>query len=190
MPAVANRPKLDFLSSLGCRRLRIEQQGKELTTHLVPARNDGNAREQWFICIGHHAVAKDVYDRGASRCRCVVCVRPVHRSSVMERAFALPQLHGNRLEFVLQFFGKMVANAIHFSGQDWLGQVGPFVAPRNVVQATIFSRGIVKTNPASEMGQGRGPCPVRIVLVPGHHPAMSCRFAEKLVMPEAHWAAQ
>src|ERR1700751_5045199 len=80
----------------------------------------------------------------------------------------------------------MVANAIHFSRQDRLGQVGPFVAPRDIVQAIIFSGGIVETDPASEMGQRRGPCPVRIILVPGYHPAMSCWFAEKLVVPEAH----
>src|SRR5262245_17822308 len=63
-----------FLSRVGFCWRGIEQQGKELTTHFAAARNDGNAREQWFIRVRHDAVPKNVYDRGAPRRRRIVCI--------------------------------------------------------------------------------------------------------------------
>src|ERR1700685_1974824 len=43
-------------SRLGRCRLGIEQQGKELSAHLVPARDYGNALEQWFTGSRHDAI--------------------------------------------------------------------------------------------------------------------------------------
>src|SRR6267378_494176 len=136
-PADSRLCSLPFPCS-GRHWLAIEQQGKELSAHSVPARNYGNAREKWFIRIGHDAITKDVNNRGAPRRGRIVRARTVHRSGMVKRTFTLFQLNGNGLEFVFQLFGKSFADAFHFPGQNGFGQVGPFVASWNVIQAAVF----------------------------------------------------
>ena len=50
-----------------------EQQRKELATHLLTSRNDGNAFEQRLIRIGHDAIPKSVDHCRAPWPRRVVC---------------------------------------------------------------------------------------------------------------------
>src|SRR3989442_5261191 len=66
-----------FSSRLGWRQLWIEQQGKELSAHPLPARNHGDALEQWFIRIRHDAITNNVNHRGAPRGRRIVLARTV-----------------------------------------------------------------------------------------------------------------
>src|SRR5207302_1593012 len=145
------------------------------STNFLAARNYGNAREQRFFRIGHYAVAKNVDHRGAPRSRRVVGPRAVHRSRMVKGTFSFFQFDGHGLEFFFQVFRQTVTDAVHFSSQNRFGQVWPLVASGNVIQAAVLARGIVQANPASEMRQGRRPCPVRIILVPGHHAAMPRR---------------
>lgn len=64
------------------------------------------------------------------------------------------------------------------------------MASGHVMQATVFTGGIVESNPTGEMSERRGSGPVGIILVPGNNTAMPRRLAKKLVMPEAHGTAK
>jgi hypothetical protein len=63
------------------------------------------------------------------------------------------------------------------------------MATGNVLQAPVFARRIVKSNPAGQMRQGLSSRPVRVVLMPRDYSAVVCGFAEELVVPKANWSA-
>jgi hypothetical protein len=167
-----------------------EKERKELALHFLAARDDGDADKKGFVGVGHDAILEDVNHRCAARTLCVVGTRAVHRASVVERSFPFFEFDRDGIELVLQRDGEAAADGVHFSGENGLGQVGPFVAAGDVVEAAVLPGGVVETNPASEVREGRGARPVRIILVPGHDASVLRGLAKELVVPEAHRAIE
>ena len=64
------------------------------------------------------------------------------------------------------------------------------MAARHIEHAAIAFIGVIQSDPAREVLHGTGACPVRIILMPGHHTTMVSRLAEQLVMPETDRASQ
>src|SRR2546429_297140 len=64
------------------------------------------------------------------------------------------------------------------------------MASSNVLETSILASRVVQTDPASEMCEGLGACPVGVILVPGDNAAVVCRLAEELVMPKPHRAVE
>lgn len=85
--------------------------------------------------------------------------------------------------------GEDFADSVHVACQAGDGKQVPVVAAGNVLEASVINFGIFKGDPAGEVGHRLGAGPIRIVLVPGDHPAMPGGFAEELVVPEVDRAA-
>src|SRR4026208_1241967 len=60
----------------------------------------------------------------------------------------------------------------------------------HVMHTAIVARRIIDADPAGEVGQRRGPGPVRIVLMPDNYAAMMGRFVEDLIVPEPDCATE
>ena len=60
------------------------------------------------------------------------------------------------------------------------------MAPRHILEAAVVPVAVIERDPAGQVLHRDRPGPIRIILVPGDHPAMPGRLAEKLVVPEPH----
>src|SRR5581483_6020994 len=93
-------------------------------------------------------------------------------------------------ELLLLFFIQHCVDGIHIACESRNGKIGPAVAVRDVLQTAVFACGIVEANPAGEVSERLGACPVRIVLMPGYDSAVMGGLAKELIVPEAHWPTE
>lgn len=107
---------------------------------------------------------------------------------VMKRGFARLEFHQNRPKRFFLLVGQDLENGVHIVRQSGDREQIPRMASGNILDAAVIRRGIVQPDPAREVGQGFRTGPVRIILMPRHHPAMPRRFAEKLIVPEPNRA--
>src|SRR5438067_6927401 len=109
---------------------------------------------------------------------------------MIEITFAGFQLDRDRLELSFLFFGQDRLDSVHVISEPCHRQEIPAMTAWNIMDATVFPRRIVEANPARQMRHRLRPLPVRIVLMPGDHPAMMWRLYEKLIVPKPHRATE
>src|SRR5438067_13754211 len=103
---------------------------------------------------------------------------------MIEITFAGFQLDRDRLELSFLFFGQDRLDSVHVISEPCHRQEIPAMTAWNIMDATVFPRRIVKANPARQMRHRLRPLPVRIVLMPGDHPAITRRLYEQVIAPQ------
>ena len=96
------------------------------------------------------------------------------------------QLDRDRRKARMLFRRQHRLDRVHGSCQPSSRQEVPPVTARNILQAPVLARGVVERDPARQVRHRFGTCPVRIILMPRHHTAVTRRLAEQLVVPEAN----
>src|ERR1051325_10765825 len=109
---------------------------------------------------------------------------------MMKRTFTSFEFDRNRLEPRLLFFSQNVLNCVHVVRETSNRQQLPTMTARHVMHTAIFNRRIIETNPTRQVRHRLRARPVRIILMPRDHAAMSGGLAKKLVMPESYGAAE
>ena len=105
----------------------------------------------------------------------------------MERRLAFLQLYGNWIpELLLLFVVEYSVYGVHVACESRDGKIRPAMTTRNVLQTAVFSRRVVKPNPARKMRKRLRARPVGVILMPGDDATVMRRLAKELIVPEAH----
>src|ERR1051325_300504 len=114
----------------------------------------------------------------------------MYHQRMMKRGFTFPQLDRHRFEFSFLLRSECIPDHVHVVCKVLAWQEVPAMATRNVMNAAVFARGIVQTDPTRQMGHRLSSGPIRVVLMPDNHGSMPGRLVKDLVVPEPHCTLQ
>src|SRR6185503_20403696 len=110
----------------------------------------------------------------------------MNHKRVMKRSLSFPQLDWHRPELHSLFFIQTGVDRFHISSESGDWQKVPAMTTGNIMHAAVVASRVVQSDPATEVRHRLRPCPIGVILMPGHAPAVKRRFVEELIVPETN----